>query len=184
MTIDVRLSALAATPLESSRAICSLADTRLAMSPAWRWVKNSTGSAITCQRKRLIMTTASLFCSLSSSDCRSIVSMARNNAVTAMPISSGTSQSVACWIRIWSTKILENPAATMLGTTSAKLTSTSRPTAGFEPRNSRNSNRRPCGLLPSFLNDPDRSRVSATPVNARSSSAMSIRRRPTAGSLI
>ena len=58
-------------PPESRRAICSLALTRLAMSPAWRWVKNSTGSAMTCQRKRLIMTTASLVCSLSSSDWRS-----------------------------------------------------------------------------------------------------------------
>ena len=137
---------MAATPPESRRAICSLAATRLAMSPAWRWVKNSTGSAMTCQRNRLIITTASLVCSRSSSDWRSMVRMARNSAVTPMPISSGTSQLSACLIRMSSTKILENPAATMLGTISAKLTTTSSATAVFEPRNSRSSSRRPLRL--------------------------------------
>ena len=36
-------------------------------------------------------------------------------AVRAMPISSGTSQLAVCWIRMSSTKILENPAATIAG---------------------------------------------------------------------
>ena len=62
------------------------------------------------------MTTASFVCNLSNSDWRAAVSIARNAAVTAMPISIGTSQLVVCWIRISSTKIFENPAATMLGT--------------------------------------------------------------------
>ena len=66
--IDVRLSALAAMPLDSKRPICSFASTRVAMSPAWRCVKNSTGSAITCHKKRLTMTTESLVCSRSNSD--------------------------------------------------------------------------------------------------------------------
>ena len=101
-----------------------------------------------------------------------------------MPISSGTSQFVLCWIRMSSTKIFENPALTTAGTISAKLTTTSRPTAGFEPRNSRSSKRSPCGLRPSFLNASVGSMVRTTPVNARSSSAMSIRRRPIAGSLM
>ena len=47
---------------------------------------------MTRQRKRLIMTTASLVCSLSNSDWRTMVSKARKAAVRAMPISSGTSQ--------------------------------------------------------------------------------------------
>jgi len=97
------------------------------------------------------MTTASFVCNLSNSDWRAAVSIARNAAVTAMPISIGTSQLVVCWIRISSTKIFENPAATMLGTISAKLSTTSKPTACFEPRSSRNSGRSPCGFLPSFL---------------------------------
>src|SRR5258708_6718723 len=99
------------------------------MAAAWCWVKNSTGSAITCQRKRLTMTTESLVCSLSNSDCRTNVNTARTSAVNAMPISNGMSQLLVCWIRMWSMKILENPAATIAGTTSARLTTTSSPTA-------------------------------------------------------
>ncbi len=98
------------------------------------------------------MTTASLVCSRSSSDWRTMVRMARNVAVMAMPISNGMSQFEVCRIRISSTKILENPATTMLGTTSARLTTTSSPTAVFEPRNSRSNNRNPLGSLPVFTN--------------------------------
>ena len=78
-------------------------------------------------------------------------------------------------------KIFEKPAATIAGTTSARLTSTSRATAVFEERNSRSSSRKPCGLLPDRLNSAVGSMASATPVKARSSSTMSVRRRPIAG---
>ena len=183
-TIDVRLSALDATPLESRRPICSLAPTRLEISPAWRWVKNSTGSAMTCQRKRLTITTESLVCSLSSSDWRTSVSSARTSAVRPMPISSGMNQLPVCWIRMLSMKICEKPAATIAGTTSARLTSTSRATGAFDERNSRSSSFNPSGLMPDRWNSAVGSIVSATPVKARSSSTMSVRRRPTAGSLM
>ena len=68
------------------------------------------------------MTTESLVCSLSNSDWRTNVKAARTSAVRAMPISSGMSQLEVCWMRMWSMKILENPAATIAGTTSARLT--------------------------------------------------------------
>ena len=80
-------------------------------------------------------------------------------------------------------KIFENPAATIAGTTSARLTRTSSPTAGFDERSSRSNSRKPCGLLPDRLNSAVGSIASATPVKARSSSTMSVRRRPIAGSL-
>ena len=54
------------------------------MSPAWRWVKNSTGSAMTCQRKRLIMHHGEL--GLQPQQQRlaaAMVRMARNAAVMA-----------------------------------------------------------------------------------------------------
>ena len=106
------------------------------------------------------------------------------SAVRAMPISSGINQPLVCLMRMSSIKILENPAATIAGTTSARLTATSRATASFEERNSRSNNRSPCGLLPDLWNAEVGSMANATPVNARSSSTMSVRRRPTAGSLM
>ena len=128
--------------------------------------------------KRLIMTTESLVCSLSSSDCCTSVKIARTNAVTAMPISSGRASSSVCWIRISSMKILEKPAATMPGTTSARLTRTSSPTAAFEPRNSRSSKRSPAACCRPSKRLAVGSIASTTPVKPLSSSSMPDARAP------
>ena len=81
-------------------------------------------------------------------------------------------------------KILEKAGIAIPGITSATLTAISKATAGFEPLSSRRSMRNALGLLPAFLNSFDGTIARTTPVNAASSSAMSICRRPTAGSLI
>jgi hypothetical protein len=157
---------------------------RFAMSPAWRWAKNSIGSASTCHRKRLIIVTVSLVSRRSSNDCWQAVMSARAIAATAIPISNGTSQLLAFRIRMSSTKILEKAGITIPGTTSARLMATSRATACFEPLKSRPRMRNGFGLLPAFLKSAVGAIARTTPVKAASNAAMSISRRPTPGSLI
>jgi hypothetical protein len=118
----------------------------------------------------VIMVIASLVSRRKSNDCCAAVIRARAAAATIMPMSSGMNHPVAFSMRTSSTKILENAGITIPGTTSVRLTVTSKPTAGFEPRSSRSKMRNGCAFLPIFLNSAVGSNVKTIPVNARSSS--------------
>ena len=102
------------------------------------------------------------------------VKTARTSAVSAMPMSNGTSQLLVCWIRMWSTKILEKPGSD--DRRHDQRETDRRPAARRRP--SRSATRAaaaagPAACCRTCWNAAVGSMARATPVNARSSSTMS-----------
>ena len=177
------LIALVASSPASIRATWSLEATREATSPAKRWPKNSIGSATTCQKKRVVVTSDSLVSMRARQTCCIQVSRPCMAAASASPISRPATTSPLLWISTSSTKVLVMVGTASPGSTSIRVASTAK-ASGVRalPSRLRSPLTMP-GCLALRRNSGPGSKPRQMPVKPSSNSSRVSTRGPSAGSL-
>ena len=176
--------ALVASSPEIICATLSLEATRLARSPAKRWLKKVMGRVTVCQKKREVAISESLASMRAIQLCCSQVSTPCRTAVVASPIASGQTRLSLRGISTSSTNILESVATASPGTTSINVTSTTKKSGMRVWPSLANRLRRTLGGEPLRRNPGPGWKARQTPVKPSSNSCIEIRRGPPPGSLM